>query len=458
MKPAVVIVGAGLAGSILASKLRARYAVTVIDLRDSAAPLPTPIAETGVPPRLEVHAGAGHGGTTNFWHNGLIEIEDQDYAAWPATKAEIQPYVARALDLLSGVEQDALSREDALVRARLVKRGVPDTLLGKSLFSPRIHRNIWNHLGLPGPDVECVTGVAREFEIADGATKCVIVKTASGTRRIDGDLFIASAGGLSSPALLSATAEKSGLRLPAIGRYYHDHPMSSVGEITLDLKLHDVLHHSASAIRGALRIPFVTRVGDTKFAFYLRTQELGRHHSSRNALRELRDNPTVWRNYWKVLSNGRGVLEVLAFRIGIDIPTSTFSIRMVAEQPPDDTLTLSGCPDGSIVRNWTLAPDFSDKVEEALHSMLATLGHHVVNFTADRDWQKQLQTAAHHSGGCRMAQCPDEGVCDRDLKVFGTDNLYVCDGSALPSSGYANTGLMIGALALRLADHLIAGA
>lgn len=53
-----------------------------------------------------------------------------------------------------------------------------------------------------------------------------------------------------------------------------------------------------------------------------------------------------------------------------------------------------------------------------------------------------------------MANNPEQGVCDRDLRVFGTDNLYVCDGSALPSSGYANTGLMIGAIALRLADHL----
>jgi choline dehydrogenase-like flavoprotein len=456
MKPGVVIVGAGLAGSILAAKLRTRYAVTVIELRDSPAPLPTPISETGVPSRLEVHAGAGPGGTTNFWHNGLIEVEDEDYAAWPATKAELEPYVARSLDLLSGVAHDALAREDALVRARLVKRGVPNALLGKSLFSPRVHRNMWTHLCLPGRDVACVTGVARRFDIANGTTTAVTVETANGTRRVEGDIFIASAGGLSSPALLSATAEHAGLHLPAIGRHYHDHPMTSVGQMTLSLKLHDALHHSAPSIRGALRIPFVTRVGDAKFAFYLRTQELDRHHAARSALRALRDHPRVWRNYWKVLSSGRGVLEVLVFRFGIDLPTSTFSIRMVAEQPPDDTLTLSGRADGSIVRNWTLAPDFPRQVEQALRTLLDTLGSRVVHFAADANWQNRLQTAAHHSGGCRMANSLDQGVCDRNLRVFGTDNLYVCDGSALPSSGYANTGLMIGAIALRLADHLIA--
>jgi choline dehydrogenase-like flavoprotein len=97
---------------------------------------------------------------------------------------------------------------------------------------------------------------------------------------------------------------------------------------------------------------------------------------------------------------------------------------MVAEQPPSDTRSLEGCPDGSIVRNWTLAPDFSDHVDEALRKLVATLGHHVVDFTPDPDWQTQLHTAAHHSGSCRMATSPEEGVCDRDLKVFGTDNLF----------------------------------
>jgi choline dehydrogenase-like flavoprotein len=35
-------------------------------------------------------------------------------------------------------------------------------------------------------------------------------------------------------------------------------------------------------------------------------------------------------------------------------------------------------------------------------------------------------------------------------------NLYVCDGSVIPGSGIANTGLTISALALRLGAHLAA--
>ena len=53
-----------------------------------------------------------------------------------------------------------------------------------------------------------------------------------------------------------------------------------------------------------------------------------------------------------------------------------------------------------------------------------------------------------------MSASPSNGVCDENGRDHGMKNLYVCDGSLIPSSGYANTGLTIAALALRLADYL----
>jgi choline dehydrogenase-like flavoprotein len=69
-------------------------------------------------------------------------------------------------------------------------------------------------------------------------------------------------------------------------------------------------------------------------------------------------------------------------------------------------------------------------------------------------WQAGLSSAAHHSGTARLSADAETGVCDVDGRVHGVTNLYVCDGSLIPSSGIANTGLTIAALALRLAAHL----
>ncbi len=65
---------------------------------------------------------------------------------------------------------------------------------------------------------------------------------------------------------------------------------------------------------------------------------------------------------------------------------------------------------------------------------------------------------AHLVGGCRMAQGEQEGVVDGDLRTFAVPNLYITDGSVLPTQGAANPALTIMALAARCADRLITGA
>ena len=60
----------------------------------------------------------------------------------------------------------------------------------------------------------------------------------------------------------------------------------------------------------------------------------------------------------------------------------------------------------------------------------------------------------HPSGATAMADSPDTGVCDPDLKVFGLENLYLTSSSVFPHMGANPPTLTIIALALRLADHL----
>ncbi len=68
-----------------------------------------------------------------------------------------------------------------------------------------------------------------------------------------------------------------------------------------------------------------------------------------------------------------------------------------------------------------------------------------------------IKRAAHLVGGARMAARPHDGVVDANHRVFGVDNLYLADGSVLPTQGSANPALTIMSLAARLADHLSSG-
>jgi choline dehydrogenase-like flavoprotein len=63
---------------------------------------------------------------------------------------------------------------------------------------------------------------------------------------------------------------------------------------------------------------------------------------------------------------------------------------------------------------------------------------------------------AHLVGGARMAADEQHGVVDRDGRSFAVPNLYITDGSVLPTQGSANPALTIMALAARAADRLAA--
>lgn len=64
---------------------------------------------------------------------------------------------------------------------------------------------------------------------------------------------------------------------------------------------------------------------------------------------------------------------------------------------------------------------------------------------------------AHASATCRMSQSDTDGVVDPNLQVHGTDNLYVCSNAVFPSIAAANPTLTVSALAVRLASHFTAG-
>jgi choline dehydrogenase-like flavoprotein len=61
---------------------------------------------------------------------------------------------------------------------------------------------------------------------------------------------------------------------------------------------------------------------------------------------------------------------------------------------------------------------------------------------------------AHLVGTCRMGADPAESVVDQWCRSWDVPNLFVCDGSVLPTQGSSNPALTISALAARTADWI----
>ena len=70
----------------------------------------------------------------------------------------------------------------------------------------------------------------------------------------------------------------------------------------------------------------------------------------------------------------------------------------------------------------------------------------------------RADTIYHPVGACRMGSDPRTSVVNAQCRTHDVPNLYVVDGSFMPTSGGAAPTLTILANSLRTADHIVARA
>ncbi|MEO8133180.1 MAG: GMC family oxidoreductase [Betaproteobacteria bacterium] len=99
-------------------------------------------------------------------------------------------------------------------------------------------------------------------------------------------------------------------------------------------------------------------------------------------------------------------------------------------------------------------PDFRERAGKNLDLMEAVVRQ--MGYNVDKKDRLIGEQDGHHtSSTCRMGKDPTEGVVDADLKVFGTDNLYVCSNAVHPTCAAVNPTLTLVAVTLKLTDHLL---
>jgi len=104
-------------------------------------------------------------------------------------------------------------------------------------------------------------------------------------------------------------------------------------------------------------------------------------------------------------------------------------------------------------RDTTATYAYLDRLEAAMLQMGEQTG---VSIIPSVPRELAGTTSAHLLSACRMGDSAETGVVDADCKVFGYENLYVCDASVIPHSIAVNPALAISAIAERAAERIIA--
>jgi choline dehydrogenase-like flavoprotein len=144
-------------------------------------------------------------------------------------------------------------------------------------------------------------------------------------------------------------------------------------------------------------------------------------------------------------------------------PKNQYALHFHSEQIPNALNRMELGADGeSLVIHYSLSDEDVRSVillHEVLDKHLQESGCGKLEYWFNREeLQDQIRKISrdgiHQSGTTRIGDSPEQGVVDANLKVWGTENLFICSSSVFPTSGQANPTFLIGAFGVRLAEHL----
>lgn len=506
----VVVIGAGIAGLILAARLRSMN-IRVVVLESGGLEQTTETHPLNRITQLgDAYIGATHGrfrclgGTSTRWGGALIPFTPHDLtarpyldlAALPVSIEAIHSYLPQ-LEKLFGL--DSGSYEEEFVEQIGAEKYIPT---GDSDFRARFAKwpafkvrnvaTLFGDLLKSDPCLEVwLNCTATSFNVngGNGRIESVTGRHESGrSLTVSGRHFAICSGAIESTRLLLLLDRQYDLRIfedcDALGRYFYDHisiPAANirakrvtklnrmagfrfVGSTMRSLRFE--LSPSAQereCVGSALaHISFRTD-GSTGFdtlRFFLRSlQQSGRLRPDL-FLTAIRDVPYLFHlGLWRVLRN----------QLLWPSP-ATYELHVVAEQlpQPDNYISLSsetdlfGQPLAAI--NWRIRPNDCETFRVVRRCFDRFWNEHGLRDVGELEWkfesninsidQPSHADVYHPGGSTRMGIDGRSAVVDSNLRSFKVPNLWVASTSVFPSGGGANPTLTLMLFTSRLADHL----
>ncbi len=440
------------------------------------------------------------GGTSNVWRGVCAPMDRVDFtrrdwiaeSGWPVDGATLEPYYRLASELLNLPDYALLEHPERINRSRDLTR---DIEFDRSVFAnkyflqtrpPKRFRDELNAWFVQRPNSALLEeSVALELITNESGTHVerVLVKNKNGqTRFIEARCFIVCAGALETPRLLlnSRSVQTAGIGNAhgLVGKQLMDHPMVSVGQVRFKRPRRAPLYHSVNlsltrhikagivmndALQRHHRLP-------NHCVYLLPSFTRGlddRYERLRRTLITRRGRGLTIRETLQLLSNANTIHWGLSYLLPIDAYYRHADLYFIAEQTPGWSSCVQlgqnedrfGYPIARV--NWVVSDSDLESIEtfgRLLLEAFPTDRYEVSSRRRIEEISDGVTSAAHFMGTARMAADARHGVVDPDLKVWGLDNLYVCDASVIPIAGNANPSLTVAALAIRLADRVAAHA
>lgn len=248
--------------------------------------------------------------------------------------------------------------------------------------------------------------------------------------RIEAETFIVAGGALQSPALLLRSGLQTRDRSDTLGRYLMRHCNAIVGYVFWRKTNPELVNHKQICISH----------------FYEDQRE--QHACAVGVIQDMCMPPA---DAVKHLAP-RGV-RTMAYLLSRRIQ----SLLCIAEDIPqaENRIALAEARDDVGLERIEITHNYHPSDIER-RDYLVKRARRVLRRAGGKIGQVRLiDSFSHAVGTVRFGHRDDQAVLDTDCRAFATKNLYVVDGSFMPTSGGVNPSLTIAANALRVADRLI---
>jgi choline dehydrogenase-like flavoprotein len=439
------------------------------------------------------------GGTTNFWGGQLVRMDPVVFqhrpwvadVGWPITESDLLGAYSRTFDLLGMRRQIP---EDVEVWQRLRIPPPPNTEEVQVFFTRWTPEA--NFARLFGRDIVAdrnltvlVEAQVVALRFSDGVVQGVSVKTSDGREFAFRSSVVILANGTIEIARLLQLPLADGSPAPWsanrwLGRGFMDHIDCYAGRVFPKdgRRFHEVFDNAYLAgIKYNPKLKLTSKAQTEAQAMsvachFVFNSSLSEHiHFAKLFFASLlrgRYDGRIFSHSAELVSLCRVAIPMiqryLRYRRMYNLADQDIQLRVTAEQKPlaSSAIKLKGVKDAfgipTVEVEWhvdgqelsTIAR-FGEIVSGYLEKFdLATVKLAPALVARDPSFLTALDDANHHMGGTRMASSATLGVVDRNLRVFGTHNLYVAGAATFPTAGFVNPTLTAIALGLRLTSML----
>jgi choline dehydrogenase-like flavoprotein len=431
------------------------------------------------------------GGTTGHWGGYCAPLDPIDFttrawvphSGWPITRAQLDPFYARAHPLLDLGPFDYRSRYWEQTDTRREPLPLDRTVLEEKVWqfsAPTRFGSKFRRALIDAPNVHLYTHANVVRVIANESARAidaVQVRQFDGrTMRVRARQFVLACSTMQNVRLLLASNDRATAGLgnahDQVGRYFAEHLEMPAGTAVLtrpqsmqhyaydfgvtkaraELRLTDAQQEARGVLNATVALEPAPESGNALSTFEAESPEdveLYRRATKDSLTADMKSSEQVYD----------------AARVRAQ-PFFTLTTRQEQAPNPDSRITLSAERDALGVPrvrfDWQLTPLDKHSMRTLYTRVGREFGRLGIGRVQLRDWlladddtwPPLVSGGWHDTGATRMHDDPKRGVVDAHCRVHGLGNLYLAGAGVFPTAGSANPTLTLVALALRLADRL----